>query len=271
MKTRLFDSLISPAKWSLAGVLALSLAACGGSDDVVTPLPTTSVTLATTMSGDQELPPTVTGAVGTGSLSLESPSRRLSGSFTVNGMTATAGHVHLGNTGANGAVIVPLTASGTDTFTVPTGTVLTEEQATAFNNGGLYFNAHSTAFPGGEVRGQIGLNVKFASLTGAQEVPSSGSAATGTGSLVVNPLTRLASGSIALTGITATAAHIHLGATGANGAVIVPLTFTGAGVFSVPASTVLTADQFNAYKQGNLYFNAHSTAFSGGEIRGQIR
>ena len=388
MKTRFFDSLISPAKWSLAGVLALSLAACGGSDDVVTPVPTTSVTLATTMSGDQELPPTVTGALGTGSLSLESPSRRLSGSFTVNGMTATAGHVHLGNTGANGAIIVPLTASGTDTFTVPTGTVLTEEQATAFNNGGLYFNAHSTdnptgevrgqigrdvfaaqmssaqevpanpsaatgngllsfdtttkkitgrvtltgmtataahihtgglgsngpvifpltetaagsgiwvtaadatmtdaqitslnagglyfnahstAYPGGEVRGQIGLNVKFASLTGAQEVPSSGSAATGTGTLVVNPLTRLASGSIALTGITATAVHIHLGATGANGAVIVPLTFTGAGVFSVPASTVLTADQFKAYKQGNLYFNAHSAAFPGGEIRGQIR
>jgi CHRD domain len=34
---------------------------------------------------------------------------------------------------------------------------------------------------------------------------------------------------------------------------------------------VLTADQFSAYKQGNLYFNAHSIVFPGGEIRGQIR
>ena len=71
--------------------------------------------------------------------------------------------------------------------------------------------------------------------------------------------------------MTATAAHIHLRATGVNGAVIIPLTATSAGVFSVTANTVLTADQFKAYKQGNLYYNAHSAAFPGGEIRGQIR
>ena len=387
MNTHLLTALSTPLKWSFAGLLALSLAACGGSDDVATPSPTT-VTLASTLSGDQELPPTLTGALGAGSLSLESPSRLLSGSFTVNGMAATAGHVHLGNTGANGAIIVPLTASGTGSFTVPTGTVLTEAQATAFADGGLYFNAHSTdnptgevrgqigrevlaaqmssaqevpnnastatgngllnfdaatrkitgrvtltgmtataahihtgvlgangpvifpltetavgsgiwvtvadatltdaqvtslnagglyfnahsaAFPGGEIRGQIGLNVKFASLNAAQEVPTNSSTATGTGTLVINPLTRVASGSITLTGMTATAAHIHLGASGVNGAVIVPLTSTSPGVFSVPANTALTADQFKAYKQGNLYYNAHSTAFPGGEIRGQIR
>lgn len=392
MHPHLLSSVTSTLKHSLAGLLALSLVACsGGSDDVASaPLPpvTTSVTLASTMSGDQELPPTLTGALGAGTLSLESPSRLLSGSFTVNGMTAAAGHVHLGNTGANGAIIVPMTASGTGTFTVPSGTLLTEAQATAFANGGLYFNAHSTdnptgevrgqigrevfaaqmssaqeiptnastatgngllefdattkkitgrvtltgmtataahihtgvlgvngpvifpmtqteagsgiwvtaadatmtdaqitnlkagglyfnahstAFPGGEIRGQIGLNVKFASLNAAQEVPTNGSTGTGTGSLVVNPLTRVASGSITLTGMTATAAHIHLGATGVNGAIIIPLTATSAGVFSVTANTVLTADQFKAYKQGNLYYNAHSAAFPGGEIRGQIR
>ena len=392
MHPHLLSSVTSTLKHSLAGLLALSLVACGGGSDNVPTAPlaplTTSVTLASTMSGDQELPPTLTGALGAGTLSLESPSRLLSGSFTVNGMTAAAGHVHLGNTGANGAIIVPMTASGTGTFTVPSGTLLTEAQATAFANGGLYFNAHSTdnptgevrgqigrevfaaqmssaqeipinastatgngllefdattkmitgrvtlagmaataahihtgvlgvngpiifpmtqteagsgiwvtaadatmtdaqitnlkagglyfnahstAFPGGEIRGQIGLNVKFASLNAAQEVPTNGSTGTGTGSLVVNPLTRVASGSITLTGMTATAAHIHLGATGVNGAIIIPLTATSAGVFSVTANTVLTADQFKAYKQGNLYYNAHSAAFPGGEIRGQIR
>ena len=390
MKSHLYKSFAAPFKWSLAGVFALSLAACGGGDDFSSPAapPTTFVTLSSAMSGDQELPPTITGALGAGSLTLESPTRLLSGSFTVNGMSATAGHVHLGNTGANGAIIVPMTASGTGTFTVPASTVLTEQQATAFANGGLYFNAHSvenpggevrgqigrevfaaqmsnaqevptnasmaagnglldfdattkkiigrvtltglaataahihtgvlgangpiifsmtetaagsgiwvtatdatmtdaqitslkagglyfnthsTAFPGGEIRGQIGLNVKFSRLNAAQEVPTNSSVATGAGTLVVNPLTRVASGSITLTGMTATAAHIHLGATGVNGAVIVPLASTGPGVFSVPAETTFTADQFKAYKQGNLYFNAHSAAFPGGEIRGQIR
>ncbi|MCY7317446.1 MAG: CHRD domain-containing protein, partial [Ramlibacter sp.] len=62
-----------------------------------------------------------------------------------------------------------------------------------------------------------------------------------------------------------------VGASGVNGPVIVPLTNDGSGVWSVPANTVLTADQLKASKQGNLYFNAHSTAFPGGEIRGQIR
>jgi hypothetical protein len=50
-----------------------------------------------------------------------------------------------------------------------------------------------------------------------------------------------------------------------------PLTNTGGNVWAVPANTRLTADQLTAYKQGNLYYNAHSTLFPNGEIRGQIR
>ena len=382
------SKLSVPLKWTLVSALALTLAACGGDSDPVPPAPPTTVTLAASMSGDQELPPTVTGGLGNGTLSLESPSLKLSGSFTVNGMRASDGHIHLGNTGANGPVIVPMTSTGGETFTVPANTVLTPAQATAFAEGGLYFNAHTaenptgevrgqigrevfaaqmtsaqevpanasiatgnglvnfdpvtkkfsgrltltgmvasaahihtgvvgvngpvifsmtevtagsgiwvtaadavmtdaqittlkagglyfnahtSAFPGGEIRGQIGLNVKLANLNAAQEVPTNNSRATGTGNLVVNPLTRMASGSITLTGMTATAAHIHVGATGANGPVIVPLTSSTTGLFSVPPNTVLTADQFKAYKQGNLYFNAHSVAFPAGEIRGQIR
>ena len=373
-------------KLLLSGVFAATLVACGG-DGSTAPVQTTN-TLASSMSGDQELPPTITGATGNGTLSLESPSLILSGSFSLNGMMATAGHVHLGNTGSNGPVIVPMTTTNGTTFSVPANVVLTPAQATAFaegglyfnahtpdnptgevrgqigrevfaaqmsnaqevptnastatgnglltfdaatrkisgrvaltgmtataahihtgvqgvngpvifsmtesapgsgiwttaadaaltdaqitnlKSGGLYFNAHSAAFPGGEIRGQIGLNVKLASLNAAQEVPANTSAATGMGVLSVNPLTRAASASITLTGMTATAAHIHLGATGVNGPIIISLVSGSAGVFSSPADTVLTADQFKAYKQGNLYFNAHSAAFPGGEIRGQIR
>jgi hypothetical protein len=137
--------------------------------------------------------------------------------------------------------------------------------------GGLYFNAHSAALPGGQVRGQIGRYVRYASLAGTQEVPPTPSAATGTGTLVVDPLTRAVSGGIAITGFTATAAHVHFAAAGSNGPVIVPLTDAGGGVFNVPGGSVLTADQLAAYKQGNLYFNAHSSTYPGGEIRGQIR
>ena len=135
----------------------------------------------------------------------------------------------------------------------------------------MYFDAHSANFPNGEIRGQIGRSVGFASLTGAVETPPNASSATGTGTLVVNPTTRGVNGSITLTGITATMAHIHLGAPGVAGPIIIPLTLAGGNVWSVPPNTVMTAEQLAAYKQGNLYYNAHSASFPAGEIRGQIR
>lgn len=108
-------------------------------------------------------------------------------------------------------------------------------------------------------------------MNAAQEVPSNASTATGVGTLVIDPATRAASGGIALTGITAVMAHIHLGAPGANGGVIIALTSAGGGVWNVPANATLTEAQLKAFKQGNLYFNAHSAPHPGGEIRGQIR
>ena len=71
-------------------------------------------------------------------------------------------------------------------------------------------------------------------------------------------------------GVWATAAHIHLAASGQNGPVIVPLNKTGDNVWSVPPSIRLNDVQYEAYKLGNLYVNVHSAANPGGEIRGQI-
>jgi CHRD domain len=378
--------------WAFVVFVAWAVVACGGSDDDAAPPAPTPVTTVfqVSMSGDQEVPPTTTGGLASGSLTFVSPTLAISGGITVNGITATAAHIHTGVAGTNGGVIVPLTESpaGSGNWTVPAGSVLTQAQADAllagglyFNAhtpanpggdvrgqigrdvfavqmspaqevpsntstasakgllvldpvskkftssitvtgmtataahihtgvagtngavtfqftetapgsgvlvaaadasmtdaqiatlkaGGMYFNAHSTVFPGGQVRGQIARNVRYASLAGTQEVPSNPSTATGTGTLVVDPLTRAASGGIVITGFTATAAHVHFAATGTNGPVIVSLTDAGGGVFNVPAGAVLIADQFAAYKQGNLYFNAHSTTYPGGEIRGQIR
>ena len=376
-------------RWAAAGAVALGLVACGGGNDNDTPVATSS-TLSAALSGDQEPTPTITGALGTGTLMLSMPSRALSGGIAINGITATMAHVHQGEVGVNGGVIVTLAEStpGSGNWSVPAGTVLTEAQATAFTTGGLYFNAHTTenlggeirgqigrevyatrlsaaqevptnsstatgvglvsldpvtkrinvrltltgvaatmahihtgnlgtnggvifpltqtatgsniwvsaadatmtdaqiavmkagglyfnahsaAFPGGEIRGQIARNVGFASMNAAQEVPTNASTATGVGTLVIDPATRAASGSITLTGMTATMAHIHIGAPGVNGGVIIGLDSAGAGVWNVPANRFLTAEQFKAFKQGNLYFNAHSAAFPGGEIRGQIR
>jgi len=223
------------------------------------------------LSGAQETTPVATTASGSGHLVLNPATRALSGEVEVQGVTATVAHIHLGALGSNGAVQIALVDhGGHGHFSVPDNTVLTQAQVDSLRAGELYFNVHSAANPGGELRGQIGRQVAFASASGAQEVPSNGSAASGRGFVTYDPTSRRIQGSITLTGMTATIAHIHMAAAGSNGPVVQALTETAPGVWSVPANAQLTAAQAQALLTGGLYFNAHSAAFSGGEVRGQL-
>jgi len=106
------------------------------------------------------------------------------------------------------------------------------------------------------------------SLSGAQEVPPNNSAAKGAGEISVMP-DGAVSGSITVSGMTPTAAHIHDGASSANGPVIIKLERTDKG-FAVPAGAKLTDEQLAKFKVGNTYINVHSDAFPPGEIRGQL-
>jgi hypothetical protein len=107
-------------------------------------------------------------------------------------------------------------------------------------------------------------------LRGEQEIPPVTSAATGTGFLVVGP-DKSVGGSVTVSGMTVTAAHIHEAPAGKNGPIVVPLTRTSDNVWTVPAGAKLTDAQYESYKAGNLYYNIHSAAYKGGEIRGQIK
>jgi predicted small secreted protein len=107
-------------------------------------------------------------------------------------------------------------------------------------------------------------------LTGAHEVPAVKTDAKGTADIKV-AADRTVSGSVSTTGINGVAAHIHQGASGRNGPVIVPLTKGSDGSWSVPSGAKLTAAQYEAYKAGDLYVNVHSAAHKGGEIRAQLK
>jgi hypothetical protein len=113
--------------------------------------------------------------------------------------------------------------------------------------------------------GSSAISVK---LTGAEEVPAVSTSASGSGSIRVAEDGSV-SGSVSTTGVEGTMAHIHQGAKGSNGPVIVPLTKSG-DTYSVPAGRKLDAAQMSALKAGNLYVNVHSNANKGGEIRGQL-
>jgi len=107
-------------------------------------------------------------------------------------------------------------------------------------------------------------------LKGAEEVPPVSSTATGSGTIKINK-DMTVSGSVTTKGIEGVAAHIHSGAAGKNGPPVIPLEQTSAGVWSVPAGSKLTDEQYKMFKAGELYVNVHSAAHQSGEIRGQLK
>ena len=106
------------------------------------------------------------------------------------------------------------------------------------------------------------------SLSGAEEVPPVTSQGKGAGEVSVTA-DGAVSGRITVSGMTPTAAHIHDGAKGQNGPVLIKLERTADG-FAVPAGAKFTPEQLAKFKAGNTYINVHSDAFPPGEIRGQL-
>jgi CHRD domain-containing protein len=122
------------------------------------------------------------------------------------------------------------TPAGSGFWVVAAGQeTLAASEAASFNAGNLYFNVHTVANAGGEIRGQIvpaNIKIGTAVLNGTNEVPPVTTAASGTGIMALNSITRQVNGNIKNTGIAGTIAHVHEAAAGVNGSVIIPLTLT---------------------------------------------
>jgi CHRD domain len=108
------------------------------------------------------------------------------------------------------------------------------------------------------------------SLTGAQETPPVTTSASGTGTISI-AADKSVSGTIKTTGIEGTVAHIHVGAPGVAGPVIITLTKGDGGVWTVPPGSKLTDEQYASFKAGDLYVNVHSAEHKPGEIRAQLK
>jgi hypothetical protein len=94
--------------------------------------------------------------------------------------------------------------------------------------------------------------------------------ATGTAIVTIKP-DRSVSVKVSVSGMNATASHIHEGAAGTNGPVIVPFTKSADNTFVAADGAKLTEAQYESYKQGKLYVNVHSAANPGGEVRAQLK
>jgi hypothetical protein len=227
--------------------------------------------LSAALDGAQENPPVATPGRGWSVVRLEEPANTVRAFIFTEGLTGpiTVSHIHLAPTGVNGAVIVPLTVAGN----LVTGTgPLTPAQVTAMKTDGTYVNVHTALNPGGEIRGQLvtSVSTRFAGvLSGSQEVPPTGSAATGTFvAFLHEPDNRLVYEVNTSGLVNVTAAHVHPAPAGVNGPVLFPLN-GGAGNYC-GVSDRLTAAQVATLKANGMYFNVHTAAFPGGEIRGQM-
>jgi hypothetical protein len=106
-------------------------------------------------------------------------------------------------------------------------------------------------------------------LSGSEEVPPVTTPAGGNGAVTV-AIDKTVTGRITTTGLDGVAAHIHQGARGQNGPVLIGLVKSVDNVWMVPAGARLTDAQYAAFMAGNLYVNVHTPANKGGEIRAQL-
>ena len=106
------------------------------------------------LSGAQEVPAVSTTASGYGTITIGAD-QSVSGSVTTTGVEGTMAHIHMAATGQNGPVIVPMTKTADNVWSIPAGAKLTDPQYQSFKDGNLYINVHSATNKGGEVRGQL--------------------------------------------------------------------------------------------------------------------
>jgi Cu/Zn superoxide dismutase len=128
------------------------------------------------LDAQQEVPPTTSTATGGGMISIDRDRSNLHFMMTVSGLTGpiTAAHFHHNVRGQNGGVIFNLTPAfsnngafgyWTSLDTPPFDTT----QANSFFNDSMYANIHTSANPGGEVRGQLTRDYRISSTTSIGE------------------------------------------------------------------------------------------------------
>ena len=156
------------------------------------------VSFHATLDGAQEFPPTASQATATAILRLDQATNTVSVQGAYQGFTSIVQHAHLhaGPRGQNGSVLDIYAVSGGASGTFTGSTTLAAGRISELLAGNLYLNVHTTAFPGGEIRGQIEPSVTWNAASFAVGTAPLGIAILGARDLIVansgsNTLTRL--------------------------------------------------------------------------------
>ena len=234
--------------------------------------------LTARLSGAEEVPAVNTPAQGVAGFTLNATRDTLFIQAAFSGLSGaiTGVHVHDGAPGVAGPVITSLVSKvrGNRLSGYLTGADITPAKLAKYLQGQYYLNVHTAANGGGEIRGQILLETDaafVANLTGGQENPAVTTPATGLGIFSLSQSQDKLRFRVVFDNLSSalTVTHLHTGAIGANGSVVVDLLpFRSGNV--IEGEITPTAAVVTALVQGLIYVNVHTATNGGGEIRGQV-
>lgn len=191
---------------------------------------------------------------------------------TITGLSSsiTSSHIHSGNVGVSGGVLLSLTSYvKNDNLIEGTISNLTDSQKNEIISGKTYINVHTSNFPSGEIRGQIYLESVF--LNSSQSTITSELPGTGLGKFYLNK-DKLLMFQLNFENLTGEiqSAHIHNGVFGSSGGVLVDLTAYVNGN-SIKGSVKIDDNTIDEILAGRAYVNVHTAENPAGEIRGQVQ
>ena len=228
------------------------------------------------LTGEAETPAGDPVGTGTATVRLRAGQGQLCYQLSVKNLAAVAAHVHRGAEGTAGPVVVPLTTPNeTGAASGCAAAARTLVAAILANPGSYYVNVHTSDFPAGAVRGQL-TGTSTASLGTVLNLDLKGTSepnAKGTAVLRFRKDAGLVCYRLHVENVTlpTAAAHIHRGAAGTNGPVVVPFTAPGANGSSSGCATAAASliDEILGNLPG-FYVNVHTTEHPAGAIRSQL-
>jgi Cu/Zn superoxide dismutase len=226
------------------------------------------------LNAANEVPTNPSTGIGFATVSFTDSFKTANVQVILNNLTApiTGAHIHLGKSGTTGGVIFNLGDKLLNNK-INKSFPISKAQLKNMIDGDYYVNVHTTAYTGGEIRGQLQVDAPESFMVvanGANEVPANESPAKALAAINYYKVSNKIEIKILATDLSGpiTGIHFHKGAVGTTGDVVQNLiTFL---------SGKSANGRFNAgnyvedLRNGGLYLNIHTAMFSGGEVRGQI-
>ncbi|THH41716.1 CHRD domain-containing protein [Neolewinella litorea] len=258
-------------------------------------LPESQAVFTAFLNGNQQIPAIL--SPGRGMVKVEMNGSRLiaTGSFRdlesdLNTAIAGGSHLHAGYPGQSGPVVYSLTATQDDGNT--SGRYLPNDNRFQLTGGRtdtlidrfFYVNVHTLDHPGGEIRGSVLAEAEsyfLAPLSGASEPQGVPTDATGMVVAEVRDSSLVLIGSFEgldsdFASSIAGGMHLHRAIAGSNGGIVTPVNTEidddnrGGEIVADSNRVQLSAEQYGALRDRELYANVHSTDYPSGAIRGQL-